>query len=86
MKGQELVNQAQESIRSIRQALNAQMEQAGYSYFVGGNYDCQWACWVHKDYTHLVDEGVEPSNYLMGMKIGLEELPEGAIVDVNYLG
>jgi len=65
------------------------MEDAGYEYFSGGQYDCQWACWVHKDYVKAVKGQLLHYNNICENRIakylGVGTLPEWAIVDVSDL-
>lgn len=89
MIGKDLVSQAQAALEAVRNNLTVEMEAAGYQYFSGGSYDCQWAAWVHKDYVEAVKGQLlhysSIDEHRIAKYLGVETLPEGAIVDVTYL-
>lgn len=85
MKGLRLVNSAKAQLEALRESHSKQMEEAGYTYLAGGEYDCQWAVWVHNDYLPLAQAQLEYqsdlSTYQMAKELGIDELPQGAVID-----
>lgn len=81
--GIKLAKEAQESARLYR----AKIVSLGYHYISGGEYENQWAYWVHEDYLELAKKQ-QHSNMLdldaIAEKLGLEELPEGAVLDDDF--
>lgn len=85
IKGLRLVNGVKAQLETLRETHSKQMEAAGYTYLSGGEYDCQWAVWVHKNYLALAQTQLEYqsdiSTYQIAKELGLDELPDGAIID-----
>lgn len=83
--GMRIVNEAQFGLNELREMYSAEMEAAGYSYLAGGEYDCQWSVWIYKDYLALAQAQLEYQSNLsihqLAKDLGLDELPEGAIIN-----
>ena len=84
-KGLRLTNDAKFQLQALRDAHSKQMEEAGYTYLAGGEYDCQWCVWVYKDYLALAQAQLEYqsniSTHQLAKDLGLDELPEGAVIN-----
>jgi hypothetical protein len=82
-EGIELAKEAQESKLMYR----AKMQAIGYSYLSGGEYEEKWAYWVHPDFLILAKKhacyGMLDEDAI-AKELGLEELPEGAVLDDNF--
>jgi hypothetical protein len=55
-----------------------------YRFISGGQYDCQWGYWVHEDFYELAKKCARYAcldEDAMAKELGIEELPEGAVVD-----
>ena len=77
---------AQEAFES-RLKYRAEMKAIGYSYLSGGEYEEKWAYWVHEDFLILAKKhacyGMLDEDAMI-KELGLEELPEGAVLDDNF--
>lgn len=81
--GIQLAKEALESKLMYR----AKMRAIGYSYLSGGEYEEKWSYWVHQDYLQLAKKhagyGILDQDS-MAEELGLEELPEGAVLDDDF--
>lgn len=77
---------AEEALQS-RLMYRDKMRAIGYSYISGGEYEERWAYWVNKDYLQLAEKyagyGMLDQDG-MAEELGLEELPEGAVLDDDF--